>query len=218
MNEKDFKIKRERLGLSQVEVSVLTGLSSKTIINYEVGKKVAQTTEKVIHDALNKELEKRKQKDKVKLIENEYYMEVRFTDLSANSGNFGKVDMDTLPSGQKALVKNELEEGNYLVVRINGDAMKSDMDISLPDGTNILIKEFIMNKDVQLPIRGNLFVIVTKTGSVFKQVIEQNMEEGYLICRSYNSRYQDYKINCNEILQIFKYKNIVFGRPPIPEF
>jgi hypothetical protein len=161
--------------------------------------------------------EEKKYVEEVSPIPYDNYMEVEYADLSTVAGRLGGYNPATLPEMKRRLIPKEFDRGNYLVVRVDGDSMDDGTSISIPDGTEILIKEYHLQKGEKLPIRGNLFVIVSTEGTVFKQIIEHNTEEGYIICHSYNQKYKDYKINLSEVLQIFIYRKIVSFRPSIPE-
>lgn len=145
------------------------------------------------------------------------YMVVEYADLSTAAGKLGVDNPAILPEMKKRLVPKEFDNGNYLVVGVDGDSMDDGSNISIPDGTEILIKEYNLYNGDKLPIRNNLFVIVSKTGTVFKQIIEHNTEDGYIICHSYNPKYKDFSIQMDDIIQIFIYRKIVSFRPSIPE-
>ncbi|MDV4024911.1 hypothetical protein CMT52_11265 [Elizabethkingia anophelis] len=147
----------------------------------------------------------------------ENYMVVEYADLSTAAGKLGVDNPAVLPEMKKRLVPKEFDNGNYLVVKVDGDSMDNGTNISIPDGTEILIKEYFLNNGDKLPIRNNLFVIVTQTGTVFKQITEHNTEQGYINCHSYNPKYNDYRIQMDEVIQIFVYRKIVSFRPSIPE-
>ena len=161
--------------------------------------------------------EEKKYIEEVSPIPYDNYMEVEYADLSTVAGRLGGYNPATLPEMKRRLIPKEFDRGNYLVVRVDGDSMDDGTSISIPDGTEILIKEYHLQKGEKLPIRGNLFVIVSTEGTVFKQIIEHNTEEGYIVCHSYNQKYSDYRINLSEVLQIFIYRKIVSFRPSIPE-
>lgn len=157
--------------------------------------------------------------EEVKAVPFDNYMMVEYVDLSTAAGQlsgFG-VNVDDLPDYKKKLIPKEFDKGNYLVVQVYGDSMDDGTGISIPDGTDILVKQYILNEGEKLPIRNNLFVIVSTEGTVFKQIVEHNIEEGYIVCHSYNPKYKDYKIFLSDILQIFVYRKVVSFRPPIPE-
>ncbi len=156
-------------------------------------------------------------KQEVSSIPVDNYMMVEYVDLSASAGMLGGSNVDLLPETKKRLVPKEFEKGNYLVVRVNGDSMVDGTDISIPDGAEILVKEYVLENGDKLPIRGNLFVICSREGNVFKQVVEHNTDLGYIRCRSYNKKYSDYNIPLDDVFQIFIYRKIVGYRPSIPE-
>src|SRR5690606_35178329 len=101
-----------------------------------------------------------KPKEEITPIPYEDYMMVEYVDLSASAGMLGGSNVDVLPDSKKRLVPWEFERGNYLVVRVNGDSMTDGTDISIPDGVEILVKEYVLENGDKLPIRGNLFVVV----------------------------------------------------------
>lgn len=156
-------------------------------------------------------------KDKVTAVPHDDYMIVEYEDLSTAAGHLGIQDLNLLPDTKKRLVPREFERGKYLVVRVDGHSMDNGTSISIPDGTEILIRELPLDIDARLPIRNNLFVIVSKDGVVLKQITEHNIEEGYIKCHSYNPEFKDYKIPLTDIIQIFIYRKIVSFRPPIPD-
>lgn len=158
-----------------------------------------------------------KPKEEITPLPYDDYMMVEYVDLSASAGTLGGSNVDLLPDTKKRLVPREFDKGNYLVVRVNGDSMTDGTDISIPDGVEILVKEHVLENGDKLPIRGNLFVICSREGNVFKQIVEHNTDLGYIRCHSYNPKYEDYNIPMSEVFQIFIYRKIVGYRPNIPE-
>ena len=158
-----------------------------------------------------------KNKEEITPLPYDDYMMVEYVDLSASAGMLGGSDVDILPDYKKRLVPKEFDNGNYIVVRVNGDSMTDGTDISIPDGVEILVKEHVLEPGDKLPIRGNLFVICSREGNVFKQIVEHNTDLGYIRCHSYNPKYEDYNIPMDDVFQIFIYRKIVGYRPNIPE-
>lgn len=222
----------ENKNVTPYQISNLTGVSESTLsrlLNNESNKpskktitKLAnyfQVSEKWLESGIGEmnESSKKEVKSEVSPVPYDNYMVVEYADLSTAAGKLGVENPAILPEMKKRLVPKEFDNGNYLVVKVDGDSMDNGTNISIPDGTEILIKEYYLNNGDKLPIRNNLFVIVSKTGTVFKQISEHNTEEGYIICHSYNSKYKDFKIEMNEVIQIFIYRKIVSFRPSIPE-
>lgn len=138
-------------------------------------------------------------------VEEGHYMMVEYADLRASAGILGGSDVTQLPETHKRLVPREFDNGNFLIVRVDGDSMDDGTKRSLSDGDEVLIKEKLDYKIDELPIKKALFVITTREGNVLKQIAEVNMDEGYILCRSFNPdpRFDDFKIYLNDIFQIF---------------
>lgn len=150
-------------------------------------------------------------------IDNDNYMIVEYADLRVSAGPLGTKNLNALPKNKTRLVPKEYDKGDYMVLRVDGPSMDNGTSISIPDGTEILVKKYYLHNGDKLPIRNNLFVIDAKDGQALKQIIEHNTEEGYIICHSYNPEFKDYKVMMEDILQIFIYRKIVSSRPPIPD-
>lgn len=169
-----------------------------------------------VGEQIQKVLSRKKKADTVKAIANDNYMMVEYQDLATAAGSLGGGEIEQLPETKKRLVPREYENGYFLVVRVDGDSMDDGSKYSIPNGTEILIKEYFLDNGDTLPIRNNLFVIVSKDGTVFKQIIKHVPGE-YIVCHSYNPRFKDFKIPMEDIIQIFIYRKIVSFRPDIPD-
>lgn len=139
----------------------------------------------------------------------ENYTMVEYADLRVSAGMLGVGDVSQLPETHKRLLPREYEKGKYLVVRIDGDSMYDGTSRSLVDGDEVLVKEVEDDYKEGLPIKNSLFVITTRDGNVVKQIIEINRKDEYIVCHSFNPRYNDYKIPFEEILQIFIVRKFV---------
>lgn len=137
------------------------------------------------------------------------YMMAEFAILNGKGGRLGGADVANLPETQTRLVPREYEKGKYLVVKITGNSMNDGTDRSISDGDDILIRELEPDEWDDLPIRTRLFVITSREGNVIKQITEVNKEDGYIMCHSFNSSYEDFKISFSDIYQIFVVYKIV---------
>lgn len=151
--------------------------------------------------------------DGITQIDDSAHMEVEFRDLSVSAGPLSRTYEQA--SKKTLLVPKEYDRGEYLVVRVDGNSMQDGTEYSIPAGANILIKRLYLEKGESLPIRGNLFVIDAKDGQALKQIIEHNVDEGYIVCHSYNPEYSDYKVRIEDILGFYIYRKIVGYRPPV---
>ncbi|SHJ07122.1 hypothetical protein SAMN05443429_108123 [Cruoricaptor ignavus] len=162
---------------------------------------------------------KRRNKTKEELtpIPKDNYRWLEYRDLSVAAGMIGGVDPDLLPETRKRLVPHEFEKGNYLVVRVDGDSMDNGTSYSIPNGCEILIKEVIYDQWQGLQIYNNLFVIVTRDGTVLKQIIKHDRTSETLTLHSYNEAYDDYEVHMSDVLQIFIFCKITSNRPIVPD-
>lgn len=194
---------------------------SKDWLTDEVGEMIVvylndETGESLLKQGIGV-IDKSKPVDTVTPVPTDNYMWVEYADLSAAAGELGGNNIDTLPETKKRLVPREYENGEYLVIRVDGSSMDDGSKYSIPDGTEILIKKYYLNPGEKLPIRNNLFVVNAREGKALKQIVEHNIEEEYICCHSYNPDFKDYKIHLEDILEIFIYRKVVSSRPPIPD-
>jgi hypothetical protein len=88
-------------------------------------------------------------------------------------------------------------KGNYLQFRIKGDSMNGGSINDTPDGAVVLAREI-----GQHLWSGGLYesqyghILITNTNILFKDIIECNLEEGWIMCHSRNNspEYKDFKL------------------------
>lgn len=182
-----------------------------------IGEGDITTIDNVATDAAKIISKKKKLTNGITPMPQDGYMMVEYQDLSVAAGKMGGANPDLLPETKTRLVPREYETGNYLVVRVDGDSMDDGSKFSIPDGCEILIKEYPYEQGEVLPIRNNLFVIVTREGTVLKQVVKHDTMNDTLTLHSFNPNYKDYTVHFEDILQIFIYRKITSNRPPIPD-
>lgn len=151
-------------------------------------------------------------RNEVSPISESAYQIVEFTDLSSSAGELGGSDVSQLTEKYTRLVPKQFENGLYLAIRISGDSMNDGTSRALHDGDEVLVKEVEFGNGYVLPIRQKLFVITSSEGNVIKQIAEVNRDENYIVCRSFNKNYPDFKVNCSDIFQIFEVVMII-NRP-----
>lgn len=154
-----------------------------------------------------------KVKNGVTQIATDQYMEVEFRDLSVAAGSLSRTD--ETKSRKTLLVPKEYDNGDYLVVRVDGPSMDDGSIYSIPNGANILIKRIYLHNGDTLPIRDNLFVIDAKDGQALKQITEHDTENGFIVCHSYNPEFKDYKVDLDDIFAFYVFRKIVGFRPPV---
>lgn len=140
------------------------------------------------------------------------YMMVEYADLAVSAGmlggDFSEAFVESLPETHKRLIPREYREGNYLVVRVNGDSMDDGTKRSLSDDDEILIRLWTDGMDT-LPIHNKLFVLTTRSGHIVKQITKIDRKKQQITCHSFNPLYPDQFVDFEEIIQVFTVEKIV---------
>lgn len=140
------------------------------------------------------------------------YMMVEYADLAVSAGilggDFSDSFVENLPETHKRLIPREYREGNYLVVRVNGDSMDDGTKRSLSDDDEILIRLWTDGMDT-LPIHNKLFVLTTRSGHIVKQITKIDRKKQQITCHSFNPLYPDQFVDFEEIIQVFTVEKIV---------
>lgn len=195
----------EAVNINQANVSSM--LNGKRPIGEGVVNKICMSFDNVNKDWIltgkGEMLKRSKIESNISPVADGEYMMVEYADLRASAGRLGGADVLNLPETRKRLVPKEYAKGGFLVIRVDGDSMDDGTKRSLSDGDEVLVYEKTDNHIEDLPIRKTLFVITSRDGNVLKQIKEINKEEGYIVCHSFNPRYEDYKMNISDIYQIF---------------
>lgn len=145
----------------------------------------------------------------VEAVPEDKYIMAEYADLRSFAGRLGGSDIEQLPETHKRLLPREYEKGNYLVVRVSGDSMNDGTSRSLSDGDEVLVRELAPSEWENLPIRNRLFIITSREGNVLKQIKEVNKEKRYIVCHSFNTSFEDFTLNFDDIYQIFVIYKIV---------
>ena len=164
---------------------------------------------------LNHSISKLKSKngtEEVSPVAEQNYMIVEYADLAVSAGmlggDFSEAFVESLPETHKRLIPREYNEGNYLVVRVNGDSMDDGSKRSLSDDDEILIRLWTDEIDT-LPIRSTLFVLTTRSGHIVKQITKIDHKKQQITCHSFNPLYPDQIVDFDEVIQLFTVEKIV---------
>jgi len=139
------------------------------------------------------------------------FMEVEYLPVTAQAGYLSGLEENKPIELKKMLVPKEFEKGSYKVIDVEGDSMNDGTPRSICDGDKLLVKEVEGGNYLEktLPYRTNLFIIVCREGIVCKQIIDQNIEKGCILCHSFNPLHPDYEISFDDIYQLFFVKKLV---------
>lgn len=164
---------------------------------------------------LNHSISKVKSKngtEEVSPVAEQNYMIVEYADLAVSAGmlggDFSEAFVESLPETHRRLIPREYNEGNYLVVRVNGDSMDDGSKRSLSDDDEILIRLWTDGIDT-LPIRSKLFVLTTRSGHIVKQITKIDHKKKQITCHSFNPLYPDQIVDFDEVIQLFTVEKIV---------
>lgn len=115
------------------------------------------------------------------------------------------------------IVKEQEYKGMYRVFEVKGDSMDDGTDRSIKEYDKILCRNIQKHHwQNKLHISQYLFVIVHKEeGIVLKQIKEHNVENGIITLSSFNSFYEDYQIQLDDVLQLFNVIEIVSRKPKV---
>jgi hypothetical protein len=138
-------------------------------------------------------------------------MEAEYLPITAQAGYLAGLEDKHPIELKKMLVPKEFEKGFYKVIEIEGDSMNDGTPRSICDGDKLLLKQIEGGDYLQktLPYRNNLFIIVSREGIVCKQIVEQDIERGCIVCHSFNPLHKDYEICFEDIIQLFYVKKLV---------
>ena len=175
-------------------------LSDNTLIN---GKDLSHSISK---------LKSKNGTEEVSPVAEQNYMIVEYADLAVSAGmlggDFSEAFVESLPETHKRLIPREYNDGNYLVVRVNGDSMDDGSKRSLSDDDEILIRLWTDGIDT-LPIRSKLFVLTTRSGHIVKQITKIDHKKQQITCHSFNPLYPDQIVDFDEVIQLFTVEKIV---------
>lgn len=214
MNKEEIREFRKKYNLKQGDLAQIVNASLRSVQNWEGGvRNMSKNTELIL-----KEWEKNKNlpegyKMEISPSKHTQFMEVEYIPISVLAGRLSGMDDMNIYEKDIRVLPKESDNGNYLVVNVEGDSMDDNTRRSICDGDEILIKEYIIHNGDKLPIRDNLFIIVSAEGTIIKQITEHNTEKGYIKCHSFNPLYEDFKINLKEVFHLYLFKKIV-GRKP----
>lgn len=102
---------------------------------------------------------------------------------------------------------DQIYHGSYQAFEIKGDSMDDDSKRSLSHGDIVLGRELNQSlwRDKLHTDQYPNWIIVLDETILCKQIIEQNLETGDIVCHSLNSspEYTDFTINLNDVRKLF---------------
>ena len=228
MDGLEIKQRREELGLTQKELADLIGASRETIINYERGKPIPKSKSEI----LNKVLEpgavyhKSVKSEQVKISDNfenkngnqfielpngQYYMLMPLAEFKIQAGFLNNYQ-DTeflMDLSQHGILVDKPVQGRYVAFRVNGDSMDDGSSSAITRNSIVSTRELQRHLwKGKLRYRDFPYWVIYTTQSkmpLLKEIIEHNVEEGYITCHSLNDspEFEDFTLHMNDIQALF---------------
>lgn len=211
----DVKEKIKLAGFSQKEVADKMGISPQALQNIlkaediKVGvlKGIAEAINKTIYYFFEELLDEAKSTAKTDPL---YHTIAPLITQYAYGGYMsGYGDVGFMEAQPLYVASKKYSGGNYVAFEVRGDSMDDNTRRAICSGDVVLgrelYKEYWTSK-LHIP---RVFIIVHKTdGICIKEITAHNVEKGIITCHSFNSEYDDFEVNLNEVMQLFYLKEI----------
>jgi DNA-binding XRE family transcriptional regulator len=211
MNGLEIKKNRKKLGLTQLELAKLIGVSKNTVLNYEKGSVIPESKIAILDKILNdSDAKSNINSSNATQIHPEFIYVPLVSEFAQAGylGGYGDVEyIETLP--KIGFVINPQDRGNFLCFEVRGDSMDNDSRESLIEKDIVLGREIISDLwSSKLP--SATYIVVHKTeGIIIKKLKSHDSKSGVIILESLNSFYEDLEINLKNIAQLFKTSTII---------
>jgi len=211
MNGLEIKKNRKKLGLTQLELAKLIGVSKNTVLNYEKGSVIPESKIAILGKILNdSDAKSNINSSNATQIHPEFIYVPLVSEFAQAGylGGYGDVEyIETLP--KIGFVINPQDRGNFLCFEVRGDSMDNDSRESLIEKDIVLGREIISDFwSSKLP--SATYIVVHKTeGIIIKKLKSHDSKSGVIILESLNSFYEDLEINLKNIAQLFKTSTII---------
>ena len=211
MNGLEIKKNRKKLGLTQLELAKLIGVSKNTVLNYEKGSVIPESKIAILGKILNdSDAKSNINSSNATQIHPEFIYVPLVSEFAQAGylGGYGDVEyIETLP--KIGFVINPQDRGNFLCFEVRGDSMDNDSREGLIEKDIVLGREIISDLwSSKLP--SATYIVVHKTeGIIIKKLKSHDSKSGVIILESLNSFYEDLEINLKNIAQLFKTSTII---------
>lgn len=214
----NIKVGRTRAGLTQQELAEMMEVGRGTITAYEKGRAVPPLSVMVkLSDALNisldsfvkKDLQNEKTGDAklphdlgVMTVDTNGLENIELVDHKAAAGYVkGYKDVNYIAALERISLPNLSRNRSYRAFEIEGDSM-----FPIPS-KSIIVAERVM--DFREIKNGELCIIVTRDGIVFKRIFTLSLDKGWILLISDNTQYQPQSISLSTVLEVWKKKTII---------
>ena len=99
--------------------------------------------------------------------------------------------------------------GNYVAFEVSGDSMDDGTKRSICNGDVVLGRELYREHWNNRFRKDEVYIIVhNDEGICIKEIINHDIENGIIICHSWNPEHEDFKVYLKDILKIFYKKEL----------
>ena len=183
MNGLEIKKNRKKLGLTQLELAKLIGVSKNTVLNYEKGSVIPESKIAILDKILNdSDAKSNINSSNATQIHPEFIYVPLVSEFAQAGylGGYGDVEyIETLP--KIGFVINPQDRGNFLCFEVRGDSMDNDSRESLIEKDIVLGREIISDLwSSKLP--SATYIVVHKTeGIIIKKLKSHDSKSGVII-------------------------------------
>ena len=211
MNALQIKEKRKKLGLTQLELAELIGVSKNTVLNYEKGSVIPESKITILNKILNDtDVKNNISNVNATLIHPEFVYVPLVSEFAQAGylGGFGDIEyIETLP--KIGFVINPQDRGNFLCFEVRGDSMDNDSRESLIERDIVLGREITSDLWSSKLMTATYIVVHRTEGILIKKLKIHDPKNGSIILESLNPFYEDLNINLKNVSQLFKTSTII---------
>jgi DNA-binding XRE family transcriptional regulator len=229
MDASEIRERREKLGLTQKELGDLIGASRETIINYEKGKPIPKSKSEILGKVLapdsiyakpirgeevvkiSDNFENKNGNQFIELPNGQYYMLMPLAEFKIQAG-FLNSYQDTeflMDLSQHGILVDKPVQGRYVAFRVNGESMDDGSSNAITRNSIVSTRELQRHLwESKLRFKDFPYWVIYTTQSkmpLLKEIVEHNVEEGYIICHSLNDspEFSDFKLHMNDVQALF---------------
>ena len=232
INDISIKEFREKHRLSQTEFAELTGLSLRTVQNYEGGKKIPNFQYAKLRKVMQERDDEHEQtnipvKQEVFIASDlevdTWYNKNGNKFIIKNDGNY-EIEVVCLPfpayasylevyMDEKQVQENfntttfkvdKIGKGYYMAFEIKGDSMNDGGINDTPDGASVLAREIKQHHwESGFKQEKYGYILMTKYNILHKDIVDYDSSTGLITLSSRNEHCEDFQISINDVYRLF---------------
>ena len=190
MNDKEVKAIRSKLGLTQVEFAKKLGVDTKTVQNWESGKRIPSSKHGILRSLL---LEPQQYAGGFEEVDEPATL-VPLLPVSAQGGTLNDFVVSVKDADCEKIISPI--RGADFAMSVAGESMSPEY----PSGSKILIKKINERAFIDW---GKVYVLDTENGTVIKKLMPAK-EPDKVLCVSINPNYPPFEISFQHIFGVYR--------------